>query len=509
MDLLRTSALVTALSAAEHCLGFLYRILLSRTLGPEGLGRYQMALTLFAVFSTLSASGLTVTLSRTLASHYARGKKNAARAALSAAVLLALIASLTFTLLLFALRPLLKGAFSDAGAAGLFYILLPGLPFTAVYAVLRGSFWGEKRFFIYSFTELAEETAMIVTGVVLLVLSPLALPKENLAAGAVLLSHLVSFALALGCFWARKGRFCAPGKQLGPLFAAALPVTAVRALSSLSGMLVSVLFPLRLTAAGASSAAAMAEYGIVCGMVLPVMHIPSAFLSALALVLVPEFSECAARGEKEKLSALTAKALNAALLTAGALLPLYAVCGREIGILLYDSARSGMLIALGSLLLLPMSLTLITGSLLNSLHCEKEALFIFLAGTGAMLLCVLLLTGELAGGALLLGMGAEYTLSALLSLAVLKKKTGRLRSGKFALKTLIMAGSALLFGLSLRPLLFLHLSFFPALLLTFLFVAAAEAGLMRLLRLVRFQALAGRFLPRAHKARPRAAQGGK
>ena len=129
MDLVRTASLVTAFSAAEHCLGFLYRILLSRVLGSEGLGRYQLALTVFSVFVTLSASGLPVTLSRTLASHHARGQRRAARAAVTAAAALALGISLALTLLSFSLRPLLHGIFSDAGAECLFFILLPGLCF--------------------------------------------------------------------------------------------------------------------------------------------------------------------------------------------------------------------------------------------------------------------------------------------------------------------------------------------------------------------------------------------
>ena len=161
MDLLRTSALVTAFSAAEHCLGFLYRILLSRTLGAEGLGRYQMALTVFSVLLMLSASGLPATLSRTVAAHRTRGDKRAERSAVTAALLLSLCVSLFFEALLFALRPLFAGVFSDEGAERLFYILLLGLPPTAVYAVLRGYFWGEKRFFLYSFTELSEEAVMI------------------------------------------------------------------------------------------------------------------------------------------------------------------------------------------------------------------------------------------------------------------------------------------------------------------------------------------------------------
>ena len=163
---------------------------------------------------------------------------------MTAALLLSFCVSLFFEALLFALRPLFAGVFSDEGAERLFYILLLGLPPTAVYAVLRGYFWGEKRFFLYSFTELSEEAVMIAAGSCLLVFCPLALAKETLAAGAVLLSRLFSFSLAFGCFLARGGAFASPKRAIKPLLASALPLTAMRArLLAHWGMLVSFLFP--------------------------------------------------------------------------------------------------------------------------------------------------------------------------------------------------------------------------------------------------------------------------
>ena len=62
-NLYRSAALVTVFATIEHGLGFLYRIILSRMLGAEGLGVYQVALTVFAVFITISSSGLPITLS--------------------------------------------------------------------------------------------------------------------------------------------------------------------------------------------------------------------------------------------------------------------------------------------------------------------------------------------------------------------------------------------------------------------------------------------------------------
>ena len=58
------ASIVTGLSIAERSLGFLYRIVLSRLLGAEGLGLYQVALSLFGLFITIGTGGIPITVSR-------------------------------------------------------------------------------------------------------------------------------------------------------------------------------------------------------------------------------------------------------------------------------------------------------------------------------------------------------------------------------------------------------------------------------------------------------------
>ena len=107
---------------------------------------------------------------------------------------------------------------------------------------------------------------------------------------------------------------------------------------------------------------------------------------------------------------------------------------------------------------------------------------------------------EIAGGALLAGMAGEYALSAILSLGVLKKRTGRLCSGVFLLRLLAAAGGAVLAGLLIRSVCFRFFGFFPALVLTFLLLAAAEAMLFGLLGLIRPGTLAGLLRRRRNQA---------
>ncbi len=500
MNLYRTAAIVTIFSALEHGLGFLYRIILSRTLGSEGLGVYQVSLTVFAVFLTVCSSGLPITLSRVISKHRARKYKRGEYAATTAAVIITLCFSIPVTVLLFLLRKPFSAVFSDPRCADLFYIFLFGLSVTSVYAIIRGSFWGNKRFFAYSLIELIEEIVMIFVGVLLLVVFQTGAADVNKAGIAVLVSYLCSFTIASVYFFVRGGRLASPKGELLPLLKASLPVTAMRTSSSLMSSLISVLFPMRLMAAGWSSSRAMSEYGVVYGMVMPVLMIPSSLIGSIALVLVPELSECYYKGEKEKVSALVEKALNATLLIACMLVPLFIACGEGVGILLYSNAQSGQMIEKSALMLLPMSLTMISTSLLNSLGCEKQTLMIFALGSFAMLLSVWFLPQYLGSGALVFGMSCDYILCAACSLLLLRKKTGKLRSGKYVLKLALAFLPVCVFGVLVRTLLMRCMSYLPALALTVLLVLGAEIAVMSLLKLFDLRAFLSKFLPKKVKA---------
>lgn len=60
------------------------------------------------------------------------------------------------------------------------------------------------------------------------------------------------------------------------------------------GSATSVLIPQRLVHAGAEVSEAMSAFGVLCGMTLPMLCLPTAFIGALGLVLVPKLAEGAA-----------------------------------------------------------------------------------------------------------------------------------------------------------------------------------------------------------------------
>ena len=76
-SLLYSTLLLTGVSIVAQLVGFVYRIFLSRMIGAEVMGLYQLLMPLYSVFSALIASGLTVGLSTLTAEYHALGNRRA------------------------------------------------------------------------------------------------------------------------------------------------------------------------------------------------------------------------------------------------------------------------------------------------------------------------------------------------------------------------------------------------------------------------------------------------
>ena len=145
-NIYKSAAQVTVFSTIEKCLSFIYRIILTRIIGAEGIGIYQICLTVFAVFLTAASSGVPITVSRLMAKSGASGDTRGKHAAVTAGIVSTLIITIPIAIILFFGRNAFGFLFSDDRCMDIFIILLPGLVLTSVYSVIRGSFWGNNSF---------------------------------------------------------------------------------------------------------------------------------------------------------------------------------------------------------------------------------------------------------------------------------------------------------------------------------------------------------------------------
>ena len=413
---------VTALSTAERGLGFLYRIALSRLIGAEGMGLYQVALSLFALFLTIGTGGIPITVSRMISKSKAERRPEDEASSVSAGIALSLILTLPVGLFLLFFGHKFPFLFSDERAFRVFRILLFGLCFSSIYAVFRGYFWGNKEFLLPSILEIAEETVMVIVGILLLQNVPNAAVGAEKAAWAVVISYLFSFTASTLCYFFKKGRLSNPKKQLKPLFNATLPITSVRASGSFINSAVAILLPIMLVRAGFHNGEALSLFGIVTGMVMPILFIPATVIGSLSLVLVPELSEDFYRKNFTRLRKNIERGIGFSFLIACFLLPLFFAVGEDLGRLAFSNPKAGEMIVKSCFLLLPMSLTMISTSILNSIGFEKQTFTFYFIGAGAMLLCVLFLPALFGVYAYVIGLGISYVVTSACNLLFLYKQ---------------------------------------------------------------------------------------
>ena len=101
-------ATVTAFSIIERFLGFAYRIYLSRNLGSEGVGIYQIVLSVVGLLITLTASGIPITVSRMMIKNSTENGKNTSGNTVFSGIFLSLCMSLPVTVLAYRLALLRK-----------------------------------------------------------------------------------------------------------------------------------------------------------------------------------------------------------------------------------------------------------------------------------------------------------------------------------------------------------------------------------------------------------------
>ena len=160
--LLKALLILTSFSVLTRALGFLFRIFLSRLIGAEGLGIYQISFSVYMVLETFIASGLPLIVSKITSSIEIEKNKNKEYNLVSTALLIGVITSLIVCLIVLLFKNIFGLIFTDKRCLNILITLLPALVFSSVYSILRGNLWGHRKYFLVSLTEFLEQLTRII-----------------------------------------------------------------------------------------------------------------------------------------------------------------------------------------------------------------------------------------------------------------------------------------------------------------------------------------------------------
>ena len=420
-SIFKAVALITFFTVITRLLGFFFRVYLSREIGAEALGIFQVALVIFMVLVTLVSSGLPLVISKISSRLHIKGEVKKERAMITTALILSTLVATVACIIIFIFNRLLNAVFTDERCIVLLIILLPAVIFSAIYSTFRGWFWGHSNYFGLCISELFEQIVRIIICVIMLGGAITLMDGAITAAASLSIACLCSAGFVTVLYFVYGGRLAKPKGFSKELMKSSAPITSVRMASSLIQPLIAIIIPLRLVSAGMSASEAISLYGIAIGMTLPFLFIPSALIGSLGVALVPDLSAAVTQQDTNHVKNRISSSIILTMFISCFFVPLYMGAGNNIGLFFYNNAISGQLLVYSAWIMIPIGITNITSAILNALGCEVKSMKNYLIGSVLMLIAMWFLPQFIGINAIVVAMGICLSVSAFLNIRMINK----------------------------------------------------------------------------------------
>ena len=369
--LTRDTAVLTAAALLMRLIGLVYQSWLARRIGAAGLGLWQLVQSVNVLSATLAISGIRFTATRLVSEELSAPEGGSAGGAVLRCALYALMFGCGACLLtFFCAAPIGFLWIGDARAVNCLRIFSFALPMISLSCVLNGYFVASGQAAKCALIQIFEQCVNVCAVMLLLRRQAegdlagccAALARGNLIADAC--SLLLSAAL----YAARPAAARSAGTPLtGRMLRIALPLAvsayARTGLSTLEHMLV----PRKLRQSGLSAEGALSGYGVVTGMVFPLLAFPACLLTSLAELTVPELTAAQVRGDSAEIRRTVKALLSLTAAYALAVTLLLLLCADALGTLVYHSVEAGRWIRLLAPLVPIMYLDIVTDGCLKGL----------------------------------------------------------------------------------------------------------------------------------------------
>ena len=347
--LIKGTLLLSLAGILCRCIGFLYKIFLSREIGATGLGLYQLIFPIYALCLSLTTSGFQTAISKYVSEKEASQNPGEAKLYLVCGLLCSTFGCVVVTMLLNHYREfiglyILKEPQSISLIKTMSYSLIPA----AVHSCINGYYYGKKKAAIPSASQLAEQLGRcLVIYLIFRITQQKQIPFTA--------SHAI-WGLLIGEFFALA--ICLPPllfdfehcrgnikKATLSIIAFAIPVSANHVFMSLFSSIENLLIPQKLMLFGYQHDDALSIYGTLTGMAMPVILLPMVFTGSISVLLLPIISNAKAKGDSDTITRFIGKAVRYSLLIGFCFTFVFILCSHIIGEVLFHNVLAGVYIA--------------------------------------------------------------------------------------------------------------------------------------------------------------------
>ncbi len=316
--LLINTLTLAATSFLMRTVGVAFNVYLTGRLGAAGIGLFSLVTDVYAMALTFSFAGLPLASTRLTVEDSGKNAGQGAWIMRRCALYGLTVGCMMLAAVWFGAELIAKLWLGDIRTASSLRILALSLPAASVGCAFSGYFTARRTVLKYAAVQIFEQAVKIAVSV--LMLRFWAAKGAEYACDAVALGITISQISSLLCAFLlykstkhQKPKEKTPG-GLRALLRIALPDAAGSCARSVLLTIEHLLIPVGFRKSGQSAGGAMTLYGVIHGMALPVILYPAATMTALASMLVPEFAECAARSNRNRIDSMAARAIKITVL---------------------------------------------------------------------------------------------------------------------------------------------------------------------------------------------------
>ncbi len=431
--IIRGTVILTLASLLTRLIGFFYRMFLSTQFGEEGMGIYQLTSPVLALSYSLCISGFQTAISKYVAAGEGRGQNRSAAYTLFVGLLASLLLSIPCTIVVYCNADYIaEFLLSEARTAPLIRILSLSLPLSCIHSCINGYFLGRKKAGIPAITQLSEQIMRVCSVFIIcrILIQNGQTPPIGIAAVGLLAGEGISTLLSVILFTIGVRTF-SPDSQspfrtecfalTGNILKMAAIININRIIVNLFAGAETVMLPQSLQKYGLSSGDALSLYGVLCGMVLPLLLFPNALTSSVSVMLLPAISEANEKNQTERIRSIANKTFFFCFGLGIICMLFFLLTGKFLGQIMFHSDIAGEYIVKLSFICPLLYLSSALNSILNGKGKTLQCLITQVLGLGIRILFLLFLIPSYGINAYIISLIVSQFTSTILSLCFLKK----------------------------------------------------------------------------------------
>ena len=326
----------------------IFNIYISNQIGSEAVGVFSLVMAVYLFFITVATSGLNIAVTVIVSEKFALNKNQQAIKAIRTCIFFSLLLGIAAggLILLFSNFITSKCLHNMVSSSPLFYIAI-GLPFIAMSSCISSYFTTIRKAYKNAISQVFEFTIKMFATIILL--------KINISNGveaicislilADVISEICSFTLIFILYIIdiklKKLEDIRSFGQRINILKIAFPVAVTSYIRSGLSTLKQLIIPTQLEKSGISCSRALSQYGMINGMVLPVITFPTVFTDSYSMLLIPEFSTYVAQKNYKAINYIANKIFKITCAFTMCICSIFFIFSNDLGLAIYNNIETG------------------------------------------------------------------------------------------------------------------------------------------------------------------------